>query len=1353
MVASSATATTRKRGKADDMAESPPKRVTRARAAKSTDEPTTDGPMSKRITTASARVAGAKKTPSAAKATKPVTRKKADNQETAAEKTEEKAEKSAKPTARTRAGSKKDEDTEMETEAIEAPKTRTRRAATATKNTESAPKVTKPSTRTKRAAEKGPEATVSEKAKQEEPKRSTRGRPVAATTRSTTSTATRATAPRKKVMFKDEADQDKENIPVTKGGVKKPTAKLAAGIKAKPVRRVAPIKSALRSKKVEDAPKELTPANTPMPLSPKKIHQVAKSWSGSSEDELCQATPSRALSKSPVKAPLSARKPVHSSSEEAAAVPEPRSPSKEPPGSVMKSPARRPPASPFKDALRESPKKFLFELKQGKGDIQELGQSLFKDALKQSPKKASFIASLSPGRQLQPTQTPLKASLLASPARRPSPEKAALMISPGKSTLALPAIDKSADSAGIDAMQVLPSTPGRALTSPVKAAKAAAESVDNLQKDSVEGMTEVYAELIMNAQGSDCMLVETADGALTPPGHPEPTKTEVPISDTPKFRSAPSLDDSESEDELVSFQSMKRTPARRTRRSNRYRTSAVTPATTTLGENMIPASAKAADLAITPLAVQLSSWLASSPEKQEEQPEDDQLQSIFHHVGASASKRESSSSADSGTTVVINSPKFFADQMAVRDLEAVEVHEDQRGEIMMDSEMIDAEDADLERASQSTEQFGDENAMPENMATHIDTYVLMEDGETTPLAIPGVEGDDSLLDAQEMAGETVIVKRATAEETSHRMEAEVAVVTPVRRSPLRRREVHTVSKVPLRAEGGRSPIKILKKRSKSLAYSLESSEDVPRQVLGEKVIPVANDQAVQDEAMEGSDVFKEASTPRAVLSENPPATMPAKARKVQFQSEGNGSPTKIPKKRSKSMAHALEEQDQDPQTYLAPSTSFATQEAEAVNGDSAEAATPRAVLSEVPPATMPANTRKVPLRPEGECSPIKVPKKRGKSMGIPSNQTPVSVGSLRARQSFVNIQPAQPKGTNTAAPGTPQSAGATTPQPTPSPDTLYGTITPAKPVRTGPDAQILRGAVVFVDVHTTEGADASGIFVDLLAQMGAKCVKQWTWNPRASVSGGGLNSPEDLAKSGKVGITHVIFKDGGKRTLQKVREAKGLVLCVGVGWVLECVILDSLSCFETSANQLRSCEHSNQWLDEAAYAVDTSTIPRGGHNRRKSMEPRALSNLNGSLVLASSGATTTPRRSVSYEFSPTKSLFDGAATPAAGQRSPASDSGDVSIIGLPAAPVTPSGDGASTWGSPTTPYFLSKGATLMQQTCPPKQTMQGLFPVSGNIDDEPDMEVRKKLLAARRKSLQWAPKVGSPLGRAVSYGK
>ena len=80
--------------------------------------------------------------------------------------------------------------------------------------------------------------------------------------------------------------------------------------------------------------------------------------------------------------------------------------------------------------------------------------------------------------------------------------------------------------------------------------------------------------------------------------------------------------------------------------------------------------------------------------------------------------------------------------------------------------------------------------------------------------------------------------------------------------------------------------------------------------------------------------------------------------------------------------------------------------------------------------------------------------------------------------------------------------------------------TPARTPRRDLNNELLRGAVVFVDVHTSEGSDASAVFVDLLNQMGARCVKTWNWNPSHDGNG-----------ESKIGITHVVYKDGGKRDM------------------------------------------------------------------------------------------------------------------------------------------------------------------------------------------------------------------------------
>lgn len=185
---------------------------------------------------------------------------------------------------------------------------------------------------------------------------------------------------------------------------------------------------------------------------------------------------------------------------------------------------------------------------------------------------------------------------------------------------------------------------------------------------------------------------------------------------------------------------------------------------------------------------------------------------------------------------------------------------------------------------------------------------------------------------------------------------------------------------------------------------------------------------------------------------------------------------------------------------------------------------------------------KVPLKPEGEFSPIKNPRKRPRSLSI-GLELPIRA-SPRQVSSNVSTSQTEPALSSPESSRSPPESVASN-EPGPSTPSHSG---PAKtPVQGAtPKKSILRGAIVYVDVHTSEGEDASGIFVDLLTEMGAKCVRTWSWNPRSSDS----PSVKDATPS-KVGITHVVFKDGGVRTLEKVRQAADSVKCVGVGWVLE----------------------------------------------------------------------------------------------------------------------------------------------------------------------------------------------------------
>ena len=193
------------------------------------------------------------------------------------------------------------------------------------------------------------------------------------------------------------------------------------------------------------------------------------------------------------------------------------------------------------------------------------------------------------------------------------------------------------------------------------------------------------------------------------------------------------------------------------------------------------------------------------------------------------------------------------------------------------------------------------------------------------------------------------------------------------------------------------------------------------------------------------------------------------------------------------------------------------------------------------------------------------------------------------------------------------------------------------------------------------------------------------------------------------------------------------------------------------ANSL-SCERENKWLDEAAYSVDTANVPRGGHRRRKSMEPRALANLNGTIIASS---TTTPSKTPRSSVSP-RDMTDRVTTSKSRRResvewvrSPASSSSDKLDEIMPLSPATPA-FGATTYGEDglygvatpdgQTPYFLHK-ENIVQKTAPVKKYTNEDGDQLGFLSEKKDETVMMRLMAARRKSLQWAPKVGSPLAR------
>jgi hypothetical protein len=97
---------------------------------------------------------------------------------------------------------------------------------------------------------------------------------------------------------------------------------------------------------------------------------------------------------------------------------------------------------------------------------------------------------------------------------------------------------------------------------------------------------------------------------------------------------------------------------------------------------------------------------------------------------------------------------------------------------------------------------------------------------------------------------------------------------------------------------------------------------------------------------------------------------------------------------------------------------------------------------------------------------------------------------------------------------------------------------------------------------------------------------------------------------------------------------------------------------------------------------------------------------------------------------------------------------------LSPVPATPAPEFISAYGeeglygeetpSAQTPYFL-KNEQLVQQTAPVVKFSGFEQDIGrGILSEKKDETVMMRLMAARRKSLQWAPKVGSPLARGGS---
>lgn len=1031
-----------------------------------------------------------------------------------------------KPTRAKKTASKAESTSQVE----KAPKPRSKEIFTKTTQDEvkAAPKTRG---RPKKAVVEEPEPAT----ELEKPKRQTRRRAesdLESAKPITTPTAPATALPRKKVTFQDLPADDKENQPIpTKRGAGKKESTVTTGLRARPVRKPA----AAATRKRTTAGK--TESQAPRALTPKKITQVARSSTpvDSDEDELNGGkTPVRDLSQSPKRRVLGVKSPSPTKKLDFAQTLSATSPMK----TSILSPPRRLPQSPFKNSLRESPKRGegvpVFPTLTATLGVSATGATnpQVEAALHQSPKRGVMDNSIFSQSTAKLQKSSNKPYLSQSPVRKLfSPTKQNVL--PTTSVYEKTEVTETAISSYFKSSQ-----------SPIRSAKIHRMSDEELALEKAQGID--FDDSVINirspvkflkslpvfiddAEETHATVMEEVQDAIASPATPrgpwskaeeaqfapideeeiEPMQAEDIEQADPAFtlsQENPPLTanaasyllssytlrsgDESSEDELQADETPRR-PLFGGRPSLSTKTVGARFSSGLAGEI-------GSNPGFTPLATQLSGWLASSPEKQAKNDahrQDDMFSPLAaQHIPGEVQisrhgtpvKRQSLGTRQSvGPTKSIaarafqapsltNSPvvsSYFADEMAARDMDQ---QFEARAYVGADNLHVDEDPVEDEQTEVEPFQDVVDTASPSENA--IDSVVEAENGLDEALSTTGV------------FEEPVMTDTAMLDFINLAQEAE---------------ELAPSSDEPPHS-------------SASSEYGDENTVIITRQ----------NKVPIEDMIASEVQLSPEASQPE-----------------VKGQAEGN---------------QKSNEQVVEFNTPIRPDLSQ-----------------PRFVNTVV---------SKVPLRPEGHISPIKNPKKRSRSLsaGPGSAKKPMldsGAFSVPKHNMVISLSPEQQarspaRSVTASTPGQVSFAvsdfGDSTLDgieiPDESDDEIDDSIlskipssirsskvrsTVATPARTplkAVGAGVLHGAIVYVDVHTTEGADASGIFVDLLTQMGAKCVREWKWNPRASLA---AEDVENMATPARIGVTHVVYKDGGKRTLEKVRDAKGEVCCVGVAWVLE----------------------------------------------------------------------------------------------------------------------------------------------------------------------------------------------------------
>ncbi|KAI1632103.1 hypothetical protein F4809DRAFT_629357 [Biscogniauxia mediterranea] len=1289
---------------------SPPKRMTRARAAKK-DAPSaaTKAAATKRATAPTASTAAK------ATATRTSTKRKARTDETEedVQRLREEGEDNTmdKPASRGRGRAKKatvesKPEQELESQSLPVPQVDDASAAntTATKGTRGRKKATTTTTTTTTTTAASTAATKTEPAKTtrtrttrkattatasttnastELPKKGTRGRtPKAAAGIITTTVSTEPTPGLKSAVSRPAAringvtkktvtfqEPEKENmVPATAAGPKsraKTTESTATGMRAKPVRKAAAGSRTTRASARAASPEEKKEKS---PLSPKKDGQNRPiSRDASSDDELAtyEKTPLRRLKKSPVKPPASTRIVDLQSApkEEDEDVEEPSEPAAP---SVLASPARRPPPSPWKDSMKSPAKKidavpaFVFSSTQGDNPS---AQTPFKPSILQSPAKRPQLpiaAFQLPPQETSVTRSPVKMSLFQSPAKRP--------VSPFKVLGSPTHAKKDGPKPELDFEQLFGSKP-----SPERASPAAEASSESPARETNE---EVEDEAAADADSEEDAEEEQEDQIEEEEDQPQTQQEEQEQQTEEKH-------DEEEVQQPAQQQSTIESPAQL---EFPGRLSAVLPRHADPALKDTPVSSATSsieqDKPVVADSTEAQNDLVDAAENPAAEPmEIDEVETKeADEVIAEDATAAATTTPPQSPPASVTNPAF---KLREKELE--------------DQDMSESED-ELALSAKMSSKYEDDTTLSGVMATPTPATLKNPRAGLPSSAIKAASRAIRSISRTSNMGFTPLAMKLGEWKAS---------------SPMKQVKMKSQPQSP--AESTDDSLSLIEDAPAEsspcngfFADEMQVRTDMDTQAAIEAALEADIAAKYDDPEFDDLDITHEdielaAEADEMSLMDTDPVEV-ADARthddSISDASQEYGDENAVP------IDPALMETSRGARSFsLAPETPMR------------------------PSAPKPFSTvSKVPLKPADDSTPRGARRRSAgpfrssmrRRSGLSKDTTVTSYVPIKDSSDMDMVD---------------DDVNASEPPPvTPAKSDIWQAMgTPARTPRRDLNSSLLRGAVVFVDVHTSEGHDASTIFVDLLTQMGARCVKSWPWNP--------TNAPNGESNASKIGITHVVYKDGGKRTLEKVRESGGVVQCVGVSWVLD-------------------CERENQWVEEGPYLVDTSLIPRGGRNRRKSMEPKALANVNGTLV-----TPMKPNAAPNRDCQTVPNNHMGRRDSTAWIRSPSdrddeedapADQDWANDTILTPVPKTPAPEAVARFALDVTPGGVDEDddmedspekEELLMRTCPPKKATFAADLGHGLLRQDKDQSVMMRLMAARRKSLQFAPKVASPLSK------